>query len=193
MSKKIIIPSFIVLISLLGGFLYFRYQWVENRLERSQKIAQETASNAINLDDLDTNSSPLQSLDSVEISSGEVSSSSLDQSTNKVLATGVFKGYKDYQPNGSVKVSEKGDQIIIEFEAGFSFSPNDAPDPFVYIAPNPGQKTIEGAVLISKLQSTAGRQAYSITQEQYKRAGGQIIIWCEAFEVYMGGADLAMS
>jgi len=81
-------------------------------------------------------------------------------------------------------------QIKIEFLEDFAFLPADAPDPFVYIALNPRQQTTDGAILISKLQTTDGRQVYSISQADYDKNGGQIMIWCEAFRVYMGGADL---
>lgn len=189
----------VLAVTLIGVFFW---QWKQDRLERSEEIAQETEKNQVDLEELDrqlssssessqetaTNSRATSDSESMSISK---SSSTSSGSAMEVVKTGEFESYQDYKPEGKVRILKGEEEVIIEFQEGFKFAPESVPDPFVYLAPEPEQKNTKGAVLVSDLQKLSGRQAYRVSLDTYRQVDGQVMIWCEALGVYMGGASLS--
>ena len=205
----LIVLAIVAVIAVSTAGYLVRQNNVDTRLEESERLAAEDSQNrSVDLDELDeflnssSTSSSLGSQSSNTNTSSSVNSSSSstisaapkpapsqNSSIDQTIKSGSFSGFRDYQISGGVNIIDKGDEVIIELGSDFDFS--GAPDPFLYLTPNTGQTDLSGAIRLGKLNSDSGRQAYKASKVEFESANSQIMLWCQAFGLYMGGASLS--
>ena len=111
-----------------------------------------------------------------------------DAALPRVVLKGTWQGADDFH-------FAEGRVLIVETEPGVytlrmeDFSVRNGPDLFVYVSPDPVGYTAE-AVKLGELKATDGAFNYEIpagvTLEQMRSA----VVWCDAFAVLFGSAEL---
>ncbi len=112
------------------------------------------------------------------------------------ISSGSFVGIDaGHDASGNIRILEKGDDIILEFQGNFATSPG--PDLYVYISQPQsfGPQSKKGAdvsrmKLVSALSSTNGAQMYKISKADWEAYGASVVIWCRAFGYLFGYANL---
>jgi hypothetical protein len=101
--------------------------------------------------------------------------------------------------NGTVGISENGDNIKIIFSDDFKTNP-DGPDLHVWLIKDQnltnyalgGVSDKAGDYLdLGLLQSKSGTQAYQVTKAEFKDYNFAVVIWCKAFGVQFSNAILS--
>lgn len=101
--------------------------------------------------------------------------------------TGTWQSHRDYVSKGGIEILEQGDEVIIQTTSDYTFS--GAPDPFLYLSSEKGT-SIGNAISLGKLQKNNGVQAYKVSKAEFDKFNGSVVIWCQAFNLYMGRADI---
>lgn len=183
----------------LGGYGIYVYQ----EFQESEQLAEETQSRIVDpiIEDevtvvtaserdaqMQNNESDVQT-DSGDSTSSSQTAPAVEPALPVVTKSfvGDWTSHRDYISTGSVTVKEVDGDYIIQFSNDYTFS--GAPDPFIYLAGDSSQ-TLNNALLLGKLQSNSGAQAYSVSAEEFEQYGVEVYIWCRAFNLFMGSATL---
>jgi hypothetical protein len=72
------------------------------------------------------------------------------------------------------------------------FETDPGPDLYVYVAPGqtPGED-VSGATQLARLKGNVGNQQYELPAELDTSSGATVVIWCRAFTVSFGAAQLS--
>lgn len=90
-----------------------------------------------------------------------------------------------HQASGDVRTFHTNNQQWIRFE---NFEVTNGPDLYTVLVKE-GQSTREG-IILEKLKGNIGNQNYQIPESTFLEEGDRIVIWCKAFEVDFGFAEL---
>ncbi len=198
-KKYLILVAIILVLTLVGLTGYFTYQLnVDKRLQASEELAKQEAGRVVDFDEDSSLSEPTfnelspSTIDSESADPAESSERSFPEPSSlpAIIKTGVFLGEPDYPTSGSVSVIDEEDSIIIQFDENFNFG--GAPDPFVYLGEAQGQRIIqEKALRLGALTSNEGKQGYRVSKEEFDKYPGSVILWCQAFDIFMARADFS--
>lgn len=103
----------------------------------------------------------------------------------KILATGKFGGLEGHNASGTAKLIEIGGKKFVRFEEDFKIT--NGPDLLVYLGK--GGKYDASAVL-GKLKGNIGSQNYEIPTTLDLANYDSIWVWCRAFSVAFGAAEI---
>lgn len=99
---------------------------------------------------------------------------------------GVFvDGDKQHHTSGTVHTLTEGNQRFLRFE---NFDATNGPDLYVYITDS--SNNIESGINLGKLKGNKGSQNYDLSKDIDLEKFNRVIIWCKAFNVTFGSADL---
>ena len=101
-----------------------------------------------------------------------------------VLAQGSFEGRSDHVVTGNASIVATGDGGIVRLTDDFSL--DGAPDPKVAIGTG-GQKP---TLILAPLAANNGTQDYALPVDVTAEGITQVWIWCEAYDVPLGYAEL---
>ena len=104
--------------------------------------------------------------------------------------TGMFVGADDFHfAMGTARIIETSPgQVTLRFE---DFSVRNGPDLYVYLSPDPSGY-VDGAFELGTLKATDGAFNYEIPPTVDIAAIRSIVIWCKAFSVEFGSAELSV-
>lgn len=105
---------------------------------------------------------------------------------SRVLVSGGFRGAGRYQVSGLAQVIDQGDVRILRFEEGFSST--NGPDLFVWLVRD---GNVNDYVELGRLRGNLGSQNYLIPEDVDLSQYNQVLIWCRAFRVLFGSAELS--
>jgi hypothetical protein len=191
----IILGIIIVVLSVIVGVMGYQFS-VNQRLAESDRIAEEESDRVVDpLPEMDTSTMEVEEIQPIELPDPDISeretfgniqspSTSAPQPQPQRFS-GIWQSHQDYISTGSVTITEVDDGYIIQFSDDYTFS--GAPDPFLYLSAD-NSLTLDNALVIGKLQSENGAQAYKVTKDEFERYNAAIYIWCRAFDLYMGQA-----
>ncbi len=100
---------------------------------------------------------------------------------------GGFQGAGDgiHNASGKAKVLYPGDDsAILRFE---NFRVTNGPDLYVYLSTD---KSASDYIDLGRLKANSGNQNYELPDAVDLSKYNTVIIWCKAFNVYFGGAEL---
>ncbi|MCA0991709.1 DM13 domain-containing protein [Pseudalkalibacillus hwajinpoensis] len=90
-----------------------------------------------------------------------------------------------HQASGDVTTFQTNNQQWVRLE---NFEVTNGPDLYTILVKE-GQSTREG-IILGKLKGNIGNQNYRIPESTFLEEGDRIVIWCKAFEVDFGFAEL---
>ena len=121
-----------------------------------------------------------------ETASVEEKSDKLTEKAQDIIHSGTFvDGDDKHRASGDVTTFQTNNQQWIRFE---NFEVTNGPDLYTMLVKE-GQSTREGTIL-GKLKGNIGNQNYRIPESTFLEEGDRIVIWCKAFEVDFGFAEL---
>jgi hypothetical protein len=101
---------------------------------------------------------------------------------------GSFRGLA-HETSGTARIVGSGSARTLTL-TGFRTDPG--PDLFVYVVPGKASGThVDGGRELAALKGNVGNQQYAIPGDVDLSAGGTVVVWCRAFSVAFGAADLA--
>lgn len=103
------------------------------------------------------------------------------------IASGNFVGLAGHNASGAAKLIRVGDAYYVRFEDDFQVT--NGPDLFVYFGKN-GQYASEARV--AALKGNVGGQNYEVPFGINPEDYNELWIWCRAFAVPFGKAELSM-
>lgn len=108
----------------------------------------------------------------------------IDNTTTEV--SGTFVGVNDgiHNANGIAKVILLSDGKVLRLE---EFKATNGPDLYVYLATD---KTASDHVSLGRLKGNVGNQNYEIPANVDLAKHDTVLIWCQAFSVLFGSAEL---
>jgi hypothetical protein len=115
-----------------------------------------------------------------------VATDTSDPGPNTLIADGVFVA--DAHPtDGTASVIQTDDGLVVTLT---SFSTDPGPDLKVYLVPEGAD--VEEGVNLGALKGNKGDQQYAVPGSINARdiGGGSLVIWCRAFTVSFGSAEL---
>jgi len=104
------------------------------------------------------------------------------------LLEGAFTGHA-HPTDGVARIIEEGNARVLTLT---NFETDPGPDLYVYVAP--GQTSgddVDGATQLARLKGNIGNQQYELPPELDTSSGATVVIWCRAFSVTFGAAQLA--
>ena len=104
------------------------------------------------------------------------------------LLEGAFTGHA-HPTDGVARIVEEGSGRFLTLT---NFETDPGPDLYVYVAP--GQTSgddVDGATQLARLKGNIGNQQYELPPELDTSSGATVVIWCRAFSVAFGAAQLA--
>jgi hypothetical protein len=104
------------------------------------------------------------------------------------MLEGAFTGLA--HPTGGVaRVVETSSGRVLTLT---DFETDPGPDLYVYVAPGqtPGED-VSGATQLARLKGNVGNQQYELPAELDTSSGATVVIWCRAFTVSFGAAQLS--
>ena len=104
------------------------------------------------------------------------------------LLEGAFTGHA-HPTNGVAQIVETDSGRVLTLT---SFETDPGPDLYVYVSP--GQTSgddVDGATQLARLKGNVGNQQYELPAELDLAGGATVVIWCRAFSVTFGVAQLA--
>jgi Electron transfer DM13 len=116
----------------------------------------------------------------------DVSNSQSDQTS--ASRVGTFIGSGNYSVSGTATITKFEEKYTLTFDK--SFSSSSGPDLEVYLSKNKvgsGEQLGE-FVSLQRLKSTTGEQVYNLPDNADEYSS--IVIWCRAFSVKFGAANL---
>ncbi|MEK7640526.1 MAG: DM13 domain-containing protein [Patescibacteria group bacterium] len=110
-----------------------------------------------------------------------------EQATKPMIATatGKFTGITYHEAEGTAKVLESGGKKFIRFEDDFKVT--NGPDLFVYLGKN---GKYDPAANLGALKGNIGSQNYEIPESIDSDEYDSVWVWCRAFSVGFGVAEL---
>ncbi len=104
----------------------------------------------------------------------------------KTEVSGTFVGVNDgiHNANGTAKVIILSDGKVLRLE---EFKATNGPDLYVYLATD---KTASDYVSLGRLKGNVGNQNYEIPANVDLAKHDTVLIWCQAFSVLFGSAEL---
>ena len=102
-----------------------------------------------------------------------------------VLAQGTFVGLQDHNAEGSASLITVGEKTYVRFEENFKVT--NGPDLFVYLGKN---GTYDPAARLAALKGNIGAQNYEIPASIDVKNYNEVWVWCRAFSVAFGKAQL---
>lgn len=116
-----------------------------------------------------------------------------DTTVNEVVASGpaLFEGTFGrlaHPAEGVARVVETGDGLVLTLT---EFRTDPGPDLHVYVVPGIEDGTsVERGTRIARLKGNVGNQQYGLPPDLELVRGGTVVIWCRAFSVAFGAAQL---
>lgn len=108
--------------------------------------------------------------------------------TGPALAEGTFTGLA-HPTEGVARIVESGAGRVLTL-ADFETDPG--PDLFVYVAPGRASgEDVDGFTRLARLKGNIGNQQYALPADLDVAGGATVVIWCRAFSVSFGAAQLA--
>lgn len=101
-----------------------------------------------------------------------------------VLVQGSFEGRSDHVVTGNAAIVATGGGGVVRLADDFSL--DNAPDPKVAI----GTGGAEPAAILAPLAANSGTQDYALPADVTAESISQVWIWCEAYDVPLGYAEL---
>ncbi len=106
-----------------------------------------------------------------------------DPTTATLLREGMWMGSGGYTVTGTAKIYDDDGKLVLVLDP---FMASNGPDLRVYLSKDTGASSF---VNLGKMQSTNGKQSYSIPAgtdlEQFKF----VLIWCQQFSVLFGKSE----
>ncbi len=125
-------------------------------------------------------------IEGAETTSAEEMSDERSEDAKARHYSGMFVNADEkHQALGDVTTFQTNNQQWIRFE---NFEVTNGPDLYTILVKE-GQSTREGTIL-GKLKGNIGNQNYRIPESTFLEEGDRIVIWCKAFEVDFGFAEL---
>lgn len=103
----------------------------------------------------------------------------------KVLAMGNFSGITYHEAEGSAKILESGGKRYVRFEDDFKVT--NGPDLFVYLGKS---GKYDASANLGVLKGNIGSQNYEIPESIDLAEYDSVWVWCRAFSVGFGVAEL---
>ena len=117
-----------------------------------------------------------------------------DVEVNETVATGpaalegAFTGLA-HPTSGVARVVETGETRILTLT---EFETDPGPDLYVYVTPGrTSGEDVAGSTRLARLKGNVGTQQYELPPDLDLTAGATVVIWCRAFSVSFGAAQLA--
>lgn len=107
------------------------------------------------------------------------------EETTKVISQGEFVGLELHNAEGTAKLIQVGDKFYVRFEEDFKVT--NGPDLFVYFGKD-GQYV--GEARLGRLKGNIGSQNYEVPPGINVENFNEVWIWCRAFSVPFGKAEL---
>jgi len=104
------------------------------------------------------------------------------------LLEGAFTGHA-HPTDGVARIVEAASGRVLTLT---SFETDPGPDLYVYVTP--GQTSsddVDGATQLARLKGNIGNQQYELPPELDTSSGATVVIWCRAFSVTFGAAQLS--
>jgi hypothetical protein len=122
----------------------------------------------------------------INVTVEEQSPKSPEGSSSAVLLRGIFVDADDFhKASGKASILSVNGSSLLRLE---DFRVTNGPDLFVYLAANP--RLEGGFVDLGGLKGNIGNQNYEIPQGTDLSRGSVVVIWCRAFSVLFGYAEL---
>jgi hypothetical protein len=166
-------------------FEEFMAMSAEERIQGNQMSEEEK--NHIMLDFSKINTSIDESVEEVNQSSSDQQNSQTGNDTSNMLLTASFVGAGDgiYDAQGIAKVIPiEGGGNVLRLE---DLVVTNGPDLYVYLSTD---KSASDFVNLGRLKANIGNQNYPIPGETAMSKYDTVLIWCRAFSVLFGSAEL---
>ena len=105
--------------------------------------------------------------------------------TSQEISSGTFAGLAGHNAEGTAKLIRTGDKYYIRFEDDFSVT--NGPDLFVYLGKD---GRYDPDARIESLKGNMGSQNYEIPGSIAVSNYNEVWVWCRAFSVAFGKAEL---
>ena len=110
---------------------------------------------------------------------------SLTRYLNSLIFEGAFEDADSFHKvSGEAKVYTDGNREYLRFE---NFESTNGPDLKIYISED---LDAESYISLGELKGNIGNQTYEIPEDVDLEKYNTVLIWCEAFSVLFGSADL---
>lgn len=103
----------------------------------------------------------------------------------ETLARGMFSGLAGHEARGTAKLIKSGEKYFVRFEDDFRVT--NGPDVFVYLGRN---GAYDPEARLAALKGNVGSQNYEIPPSVNAADYNEVWIWCRAFSVPFGSAEL---
>jgi hypothetical protein len=170
----------------LNQFQEFMAMSEEERIEAGNQM-DEQERNQIMLEFARMNTSINESMAQINQSLSEQQTSQTGNETSNLLSTGSFVGVGDgiHDAQGIAKVIPiEGGSNVLRFE---DLVVTNGPDLYVYLSTD---KSASDFVDVGRLKANIGNQNYPIPAGTDMTKYDTVLIWCRAFSVLFGSADL---
>lgn len=113
---------------------------------------------------------------------------------NEVVATGPAALGGSFEPrahetSGAAAIVEQGAGRVLTLT---DFRTDAGPDLFVYLVPGRTQgEAVDGGTRLGRLKGNIGNQQYALPEGLSLGDGATVVIWCRAFSVSFGAAQLS--
>jgi len=161
----------------------------EERIEAGNQM-DEQEKNQIMLEFTRINSSIDESMQQINQSISEQQISQIGNETSDLLLTGSFVGAGDgiHDAQGIAKVIPiEGGGNVLRLE---DLIVTNGPDLYVYLSTDSTDKSASDFVNLGRLKANIGNQNYEIPEGIDITKYDTVLIWCRAFSVLFGSADL---
>jgi len=119
--------------------------------------------------------------------------STTDRTVDEVLVSGPaalegsFRGLA-HPTEGTAAVVEQGGELVLTLS---DFRTDPGPDLFVYVVPGSSSgDDVDGGARLGRLKGNIGNQQYAIPAGLDLAGGATVVVWCRAFSVSFGAAEL---
>ena len=106
-----------------------------------------------------------------------------DPSTATLLLEGMWMGSGSYTASGTAKIYDDDCTLVLVLDP---FSSSNGPDLKIYLSTDTKASSF---VNLGKMQSTTGKQSYSIPAGTDLENFKYVLIWCQQFSVLFGKAE----
>jgi hypothetical protein len=170
----------------LNQFQEFMAMSEEERIEAGNQM-NEQEKNQIMLEFARMNTSIDESMAQINHSLSEEQTSQTGNETSNLLLTGSFVGAGDgiHDAQGIAKIIPiAGDANVLRLE---DLVATNGPDLYVYLSTD---KSASDFINLGRLKANIGNQNYAIPAGTEMSKYDTVLIWCRAFSVLFGSADL---
>jgi len=173
----------------LNQFQEFMAMSEEERIEAGNQM-DEQEKNQIMLEFARMNTSIDESMTQINQSLSEQQTSQTGNESSNLLLTGSFVGVGDgiHDAQGIAKVIPiEGGGNVLRLE---DLIVTNGPDLYVYLSTDSTDKSASDFVNLGRLKANIGNQNYEIPEGIDITKYDTVLIWCRAFSVLFGSADL---